>query len=62
MLQRAFRRIAQANAPFVSRGDDSGTHRRELWLWKLAGLEKPTGDWYHEVGQDMGLTLSLAAD
>ena len=57
----AVRRIAQANAPFVSRGDDSGTHRRELWLWKLAGLEKPTGDWYHEAGQDMGLTLSLAA-
>ena len=56
-----FRRIAQANAPFVSRGDDSGTHRRELWLWKLAGLEKPTGGWYHEVGQGMGPTLSLAA-
>ena len=60
--EEAFRRIAQANAPFVSRGEDSGTHRRELWLWKLAGLEKPTGGWYHEVGQDMGLTLSLAAE
>ena len=58
----SFRRIAQAKAPFVSRrGDDSGTHRRELWLWKLAGIEKPAGEWYRETEQDMGATLDLAA-
>jgi tungstate transport system substrate-binding protein len=57
----AFKRIAQAKAAFASRGDDSGTHRMELRLWKLAGVEKPTGEWYREVGQGMGPTLNLAA-
>jgi tungstate transport system substrate-binding protein len=57
----AFKRIAQAKGAFASRGDDSGTHRMELRLWKLAGVEKPTGEWYREVGQGMGPTLNLAA-
>jgi tungstate transport system substrate-binding protein len=57
----AFRRIADRGAPFVSRGDQSGTHQRELALWKRAGLPSPPrGDWYVESGQGMGATLQLA--
>jgi tungstate transport system substrate-binding protein len=57
----AFRRIAQGTAPFVSRGDDSGTHRMELRLWTSAGISRPTDGWYREVGQGMGPTLNIAA-
>jgi tungstate transport system substrate-binding protein len=57
----AFKRIAQATAPFVSRGDDSGTHRMELRLWTSAGVPRPTAGWYREVGQGMGPTLNIAA-
>ena len=58
----ALGRIAAAQAPFVSRGDDSGTHRRERALWEAAGLD-PTGasgTWYREAGQGMGATLYAA--
>ena len=54
--------IAAAKAPFVSRGDDSGTHRREQALWAAAGVD-PTGasgTWYREAGQGMGATLNTA--
>jgi tungstate transport system substrate-binding protein len=51
--------IAEADAPFVSRGDDSGTHALELELWEEAGV-KPAGDWYEETGQGMGATLRIA--
>ena len=54
--------IAAAEASFVSRGDDSGTHRRERALWAAAGLD-PTGasgTWYREAGQGMGATLNAA--
>ncbi|MCW3783781.1 substrate-binding domain-containing protein [Defluviimonas salinarum] len=56
----AFAGIAAAQAPFVSRGDDSGTHKAELKLWKAAGIE-PAGDWYKAVGQGMGAALNTAA-
>ncbi|RJQ44058.1 MAG: hypothetical protein C4534_07080 [Gaiellales bacterium] len=56
----AFTRIAADQAPFVTRGDDSGTHKAELKLWKKAGLESPAGDWYRNVGQGMGATLTIA--
>jgi tungstate transport system substrate-binding protein len=57
---RAFRRIAEAGAPFLSRGDDSGTHQRERALWKEAQLE-PTGQpWYVEAGGGMSQTLTIA--
>lgn len=46
-------------APFVSRGDDSGTHKKELSLWEMAGLE-PISPWHQEVGQGMGATLRIA--
>lgn len=52
--------IANAQAPFVSRGDDSGTHQAELKLWKGVGIE-PAGDWYNSVGAGMGAALNTAS-
>ncbi len=60
----ALRRIAAAGAPFVSRGDRSGTHAAELRLWEAAGLDPAAagrGRWYREVGQGMGPALNTAA-
>ncbi len=57
----ALKRIAAAQARFVSRGDKSGTHLLEQGLWKQAGLE-PTGAWYIESGQGMGASLGIAND
>jgi tungstate transport system substrate-binding protein len=57
----AFRRIAETQSRFVSRGDKSGTHTLELALWKEAGVE-PAGSWYIESGQGMGATLGIATD
>jgi tungstate transport system substrate-binding protein len=59
--REAFSRIAAAKGPFVSRGDDSGTHRMELRQWKSAEL-KPAGSWYRETGQGMGPTLNIAGE
>lgn len=56
----AFAAIANAEVPFTSRGDDSGTHRAELRFWENAGVE-PDGDWYRELGSGMGPTLNTAA-
>ncbi|MCB0129007.1 MAG: substrate-binding domain-containing protein, partial [Caldilineaceae bacterium] len=55
----AFSRIAAAEAPFVSRGDDSGTHTKEKAVWAAAGIE-PAGDWYSSAGQGMGAVLTMA--
>jgi tungstate transport system substrate-binding protein len=55
----ALSRIAQAKAPFASRGDDSGTHSKELELWEESGVD-PSGEWYVETGQGMGETLTIA--
>jgi tungstate transport system substrate-binding protein len=59
----AFRSIAAARAPFVSRGDRSGTHAAELRFWKLAGVDVAgsTGPWYRETGSGMGPALNTAA-
>ncbi|MCH7667457.1 MAG: substrate-binding domain-containing protein [Acidobacteria bacterium] len=59
----ALRRIASAAAPFVSRGDDSGTHRREVALFEEAGLD-PNGRWegFARTGSGMGLTLQVAGE
>jgi tungstate transport system substrate-binding protein len=57
----ALKKIAAAQARFVSRGDKSGTHSRELSLWKAAGLT-PGTPWYIESGQGMGATLGIAND
>jgi tungstate transport system substrate-binding protein len=57
----ALRDIAAARAPFISRGDRSGTHIFEQKLWRLAGLKAPApGGWYVEAGQGMAATLQMA--
>jgi len=59
-VQDALARIAEAGALFASRGDDSGTHKKEMALWSETGVD-PTdasGDWYRETGSGMGATLN----
>ncbi len=53
--------IANAREPFLSRGDDSGTHKRELALWEASGAS-PEAPWYQEAGQGMGNTLVVASE
>ncbi len=57
----AFRRIAGSESVFISRGDNSGTHIKELMIWREAGV-RAEGDWYREVGQGMGGVITLAND
>jgi tungstate transport system substrate-binding protein len=59
----ALRRIAAVKAPFVSRGDRSGTYEAELRLWKLAGVDIAAvrGNWHREIGQGMGPALNMAS-
>ena len=59
----ALQRIVAVKAPFASRGDDSGTHRLELRLWKAAGIDVKTAGagWYRELGAGMGPALNTAA-
>jgi tungstate transport system substrate-binding protein len=58
---KAMARIAASAAAFVSRGDDSGTHKKELSIWRQAGIE-PQGRWYRQLGQGMGKTLQIAGE
>ena len=60
-LAGALQRIAASGAGFISRGDDSGTHKKELSLWQAAGLE-PGGKWYLSVGQGMGAVIKITDD
>ncbi len=59
----ALARVAAASALFASRGDDSGTHKKERDLWAAAGLDpvEASGTWYRETGSGMGATLNAAA-
>jgi len=59
----ALRKVKAAEAPFVSRGDRSGTHMAELDLWKLAGVDiaADKGPWYRDTGQGMGPALNTAS-
>jgi len=59
----ALRKIAAAKAPFISRGDRSGTNAAELRYWRAAAIDinKDKGDWYREIGQGMGPTLNMAS-
>ncbi len=57
----ALGKIAHTQSIFVSRGDDSGTHKKERGLWKKAGIT-PEGSWYREAGQGMGKVLQIAAE
>lgn len=71
----AFKKIAETKSPFISRGDNSGTHTKELSIWDATGLalvdatgtispnltfKRPEGDWYQSVGQGMGAVLTIA--
>lgn len=70
----AFAKIAETAAPFISRGDNSGTHTKEQSIWEASGLtlieaadvdptkpyKRPEGDWYQSVGQGMGAVLTIA--
>ncbi|MGC9029085.1 MAG: substrate-binding domain-containing protein [Desulfomonilaceae bacterium] len=55
----AFKTLAEKRVPFVSRGDDSGTHKKEKAIWNKAGVT-PSGDWYLEAGQGMAAVLQMA--
>jgi len=57
----AFKQIAGAAAIFVSRGDDSGTHKKEKEIWTAARV-LPAGSWYQQTGQGMGQTLTIASE
>lgn len=57
----AFKAIANNSSIFLSRADDSGTHKKELSIWEKAQV-KPAGDWYIETGQGMGETLIIAQE
>jgi tungstate transport system substrate-binding protein len=60
----AYKAVAEANAPFITRGDDSGTHKAELALWKKADLDPTTfsPDFYISTGQGMGASLTIASE
>ncbi|MCK5008500.1 MAG: substrate-binding domain-containing protein, partial [Spirochaetales bacterium] len=57
----ALKAIANRRVSFISRGDDSGTHKKEKALWKQAGLS-PKGRWYRDVGQGMGAVITMSDD
>ncbi|MEZ5449032.1 MAG: substrate-binding domain-containing protein [Thiolinea sp.] len=55
------KKVAETESIFVSRGDDSGTHKKEKALWEAAGI-KPEGEWYREAGQGMGKVIQMAGE
>lgn len=59
-ISEAFYRLAKSKALFISRGDESGTHFKEIALWQQAAVA-PQGDWYREIGAGMGAALNMAA-
>lgn len=60
--KEAFAAIFNAGAPFITRGDDSGTHKKELSLWKSAELDPAGQAWYIETGQGMGASMIVASE
>lgn len=60
-INKALGQIADQKSIFISRGDNSGTHKKELSLWQAEGIH-PQGKWYREVGQGMGKVLQMAAE
>ena len=58
----AFKAIADSGQKFVSRGDDSGTNKKELQIWEAAGVTPEGQDWYVNAGQGMGATLTMAGE
>ena len=61
LLHESFRQIASTGSLFISRGDESGTHKKELAAWAEAGIS-PAGAWYLESGQGMAATLRIASE
>lgn len=59
-LSGALEKIASGKATFISRGDESGTHKRERALWRMTSVKNPAGQWYIEAGRGMGGTLNMA--
>lgn len=57
----ALARIAEKEQEFISRGDDSGTHKKEKKLWASSGVA-PAGEWYKEIGRGMGATITMAGE
>ncbi len=60
-VNEALAKIFTSQSVFVSRGDDSGTHKKEMYLWRQAGIE-PKGEWYASAGQGMGAVLRITDD
>ncbi len=60
-LNQALQKISASGSYFVSRGDDSGTHKKEMSLWRAAGIS-PEGNWYMAAGQGMGAVIQIAND
>lgn len=60
-VQQAFNRISDTRSLFISRGDNSGTHKKELSIWQQSAI-KPAGKWYREVGQGMGKVIQMASE
>ena len=60
-ITEAFRRIASSSSPFISRGDESGTHMKEKKIWREAEIE-PQGDWYVRAGAGMAEALRIASE
>jgi len=58
----AFKKIAESESTFVSRGDDSGTNKKELQIWEAAGVDPDGQEWYVNAGAGMGATLTQAAE
>ena len=56
----AFERLSAGEAMFISRGDDSGTHKKETEIWNMAAIS-PSGNWYREIGAGMGAALNMAS-
>ncbi|MDE2793129.1 MAG: substrate-binding domain-containing protein [Paracoccaceae bacterium] len=59
-VRDAFEKLAEGQVIFISRGDDSGTHKREQEFWEMADVE-PSGSWYREIGSGMGAALNMAS-
>ncbi len=59
-VREAFDRLSKGKALFISRGDDSGTHKKELEIWDMSAIS-PSGDWYREIGAGMGAALNMAS-
>jgi len=60
--QEAYRTLAEKGSAFISRGDDSGTHKAELAIWGKAGIDPKGQAWYVETGQGMGASLTIASE